>query len=427
MNHREEEFFMAKKSVYAAIEIADQEVRLVVLEVFDARNNILRVERVLHHGLKDGRITDEKNVVEAIQKACAQAQKALGYKIESVLLAIPANKISQSNQVVHVAIEDGTHKVRQFHLQQGLKTATENGGKEGQELVNINRIVYSIDGVQQPKTVLGADTPDFDMEIDLLYTDRDLVYSYVRAVEQAGLKVMDICLDAYAQGKETAALELSCEKPVILLGLEKDHTMLSVMMNGRLMSTMSLPSGYGDFSKELQEKYSLSDATAWRLLENLFSSDSEDYRDVIVYIEQQENQRVELTDRDLAEAILPHVRKWIAEINAACQPIVSSRPCRFMITGQGSDIPVLKTMESAFSAPASVYSVTDIGARSGAFATGLGLAFAWEDANKIRHSDKISVNKNELEASIESISRYGKDEEGGFTKKLKRVMLTNQG
>ncbi len=33
------------KKVYAAIELADQEVRLVVMEIFESRSNILRVDR----------------------------------------------------------------------------------------------------------------------------------------------------------------------------------------------------------------------------------------------------------------------------------------------------------------------------------------------------------------------------------------------
>lgn len=42
---------MSKKRVYAAIEIADQEIRLIVLEIFEARYNVLRTERVACSGV----------------------------------------------------------------------------------------------------------------------------------------------------------------------------------------------------------------------------------------------------------------------------------------------------------------------------------------------------------------------------------------
>ena len=43
---------MSKKRVYASIEIADQEIRLVVLEIFESRYNVLRVESVAVQAFK---------------------------------------------------------------------------------------------------------------------------------------------------------------------------------------------------------------------------------------------------------------------------------------------------------------------------------------------------------------------------------------
>ena len=46
---------MARKEIYAALEIADHEVRLVVGEMFDSRLNILRVERAAGGGVEKKR------------------------------------------------------------------------------------------------------------------------------------------------------------------------------------------------------------------------------------------------------------------------------------------------------------------------------------------------------------------------------------
>ena len=47
---------MSKKQVYASLEIADQEVRLVVLEVFDGRYNVLRTEKDACSGIENQKI-----------------------------------------------------------------------------------------------------------------------------------------------------------------------------------------------------------------------------------------------------------------------------------------------------------------------------------------------------------------------------------
>lgn len=417
---------MAKKSVYAALEIADRQVRLVVVEMFNNRCNVLRVERADHQGIKESRIVDEDSVVKAIEQTINQAQTALGYRIERVLLAIPARDVKSSIQNVHIEIEDGTHTIRKFHIQQGLKSAMSAQKFEDQELVNINRVAFFIDGAPQSKIPLGMDTHAFDMEVDLLYANKENVYAYARVVEKAGLQILDVAIDIFAASKETGALEQSDDQPVILITLEADHTTLAFLNQSRISFCAVVDRGYMQFIRPLQEEYGLSDATAWRLLENLFDTREVDAKEAVVYIEQQDDRRVEISAKDLAKSVLPGIRSWIADINGACAPILAKTRARYLITGQGSSIPALKKMNAAFNAPADLYAVTEIGARSGAFAAPIGLAFAWEDLCKLQSSDKTSVNNNELEESIESITRYAKDQEGGFTRKLKKVMLTSK-
>lgn len=147
---------------------------------------------------------------------------------------------------------------------------------------------------------------------------------------------------------------------------------------------------------------------------------------MIVYIEQKEENRVEISAKELAEVVLPRLKEWIVEINTACDPIVRNGKTRYVLTGKGSNIPVLKDMETSFNAEAIVYEPSTIGARDGALIADLGAAYVWQDTNRIRQDDRISVNNNELEASIDSINQKAKDGDGGFTRKMKSVILSDK-
>ena len=57
---------MSDKQIYASVEIADHEVRLVVGEFYETRFNILRVEKVRFNGVEDSIIVNESNVVTAL-------------------------------------------------------------------------------------------------------------------------------------------------------------------------------------------------------------------------------------------------------------------------------------------------------------------------------------------------------------------------
>ena len=136
---------MSKKRVYAAIEIADQEIRLIVLEIFEARYNVLRTERVACSGVdKNQKIVDESAIVTAIRQAITNAQAALGYRIERVLLAVPSVNVMRSSQKVRVQIEDGTKNIRLFHIQQGYKNAIQKRLNEDVEFVNANKVTYEV-------------------------------------------------------------------------------------------------------------------------------------------------------------------------------------------------------------------------------------------------------------------------------------------
>lgn len=417
---------MSKKQVYAAIEIADQEVRLVVQEIFEARLNVLRVEKVECFGVQNQHIVHEANVVTAIRKAITNAQAALGYRIERVLLAIPSVNVMRCSQKIHIQIEEGAHSIRLFHIQQGLSKAYQKKMGEDVEMVHVNEILYTVNGVTSNTLPIGQECSSFVMDVDLLYADKQMIYSYARCVEQANLEIMDLCLDSYAIAQENAVLIQSKDRPIVQLDLEQDHCTLAFFMDGKLMSCATLNTGYGWFIEDLKKQYGLADDVCYRLLQNIFSSSEEENSDVIVYIEQQEERRVEIMANELAKACLPKMRKWIAMINEMCTPMAKKGKLKYVLTGQGANISVLTSMNEAFNAEAIVYVAQTVGARDGSYVCGLGMAYAWQDINRIWHKDKISVNKNELEASIDSIMQKSKDGEGGFTKKLKNAILAEE-
>lgn len=414
------------KKVYAAIELADQEVRLIVMEIFESRSNVLRVERVACSGIQNGKILDEASVVTAIREATKSAQAALGYRIERVILIIPSINVKRNSQKVHVQIEDGTKAVRQFHIQQGYQKAIQKRMGEDVEYVNPNRITYLVNGEESKKLPKGEECTDFYMNVDLLYADKQTIYEYAKCIEQANLEILDLCLDVYASGQETAALQQSSDRAIVQLSIEAMHTSLGLFMNEKLMSVAAIDKGFNWIIEPLKEKYGLSDDICYRLLQNIFSSKEDENSDVIVYIEQKEDVRIEISAQELAQVTLPRFKEYIAEINAACEPIVRNGKTRFVITGKGSNIAVLKEFEDAFCAETIVYEASTIGARDGSFVADLGAAYVWQETNRIRNDDRISVNNNELEESIESINRRSKDGEGGFTKKMKSVILADK-
>ena len=171
---------MKRKQIFAALEIADHEVRLVVGEFHETRFNILRVERVKTTGITNKVVVDEQNIVGAVMKAVQNASTVLGYKIERVLLAIPSIDVTRFNKKVNVFVEDGSKRVRLSHIQSGINEAISYKPDEELELVNIGCIKYITNGITSRKMPLNEVCDVLTMNIDLLYANKDIVYSYAR-------------------------------------------------------------------------------------------------------------------------------------------------------------------------------------------------------------------------------------------------------
>ncbi len=413
---------MNKKNVYASLEIADQEVRLVILEIFDGRFNVLRVERVACQGAKNQTIENESLVIKAIQEALDKAYEALGYRIERVFLAIPSNGVRRTNQKVRVQIEDGSTSVRLSHIQQGYAKAIQRKLSDDVEFVNTNRITYTVNGEEQTTMPIDVECEYFFMDVDLLYADKETIYAYARCVEQANLEILDLCLDAYAVAQESGVMVKSEDRSILQLDLDRDHCTLTHFSKNRLENCITIDLGYASFIQDIQDKYELTDAESMRMLQNVFTDTEADSGNTVVYNEDNK----QITSKELTHDVLLRIREWIQIVNRESKPILDEGKASFVLTGKGANITIMKKMIEQLKADAILYLPQTTGARDGSFICGLGMAYAFYDMNQIRKIDKISVNQKELEESIVAIRQYSKDEDGAFTKKLKNVILTEE-
>lgn len=416
---------MQNKQIYAALEIADHEVRLMVGEFHETRFNVLRVERVNITGIHMKNIVNEQNVIAAITKAITSASDTLGYKIERVLLAIPSVGVARFNKKVNVYMEEGSKRVRLSHIQTGINEAITFKPEGNLELVNIGCIKYIVNGITSRKAPLNEVCDCLSMKIDLLYANRETVYSYARCVEKAGLEIMDICLDAYAIAEEAAIFEQTVDKYVILIDLARHNTTLSLFTHGKLVSCELSEHGYGEWIEELCKTYGLPVDVAFRLFKNC-SLQSDAISDSIIYIWSESGEQRQLSERQLFEIVNPHVNEWIETINNSCEPIINSGNVRYLLSGEGLEIQGLEDKIKEMNAPVQIYIPQTIGARDCSLVTCLGLFYEWRSQLSIRRDDRICCDLHDVDKVIKEVKKKSVNEDSGFTKKLKSMLLSEK-
>lgn len=414
---------MIHQEIYASVEIADYEVRLIVGQLDEARFHVLCVERCPIVG-NSGR-QSEDDIADAIIKVMESAKQVLGFRIERVLLAIPSKNVERYVQQVHIAIESDDHRVRLSDIQKGMDEAVCFRPGAHLELVNVGCTKYVTNGITSRKMPLNEVSDLLRMDVDLLFADKAMMYSYARCIEKAGLEILDVCLDSYAIAQEAAVFEQTVDKYVIQVAIERNHTTLSLFTSGKLVNCEYLETGYEEWLKELTNKYHLNTQVAFRLAQNTCQFDLEKVSDQIIYIWSENNEQKAITEKEVAEAIVPHIQNWMNKVNDLCEIILESKEVHFLLTGEGCEINSLEHVLDGLKAPWKIYVPQTIGARNAALTVCMGLFYSWKEMQEIHKDQRISVNPVDVQAALHVI-KMKDDNEGGFTKKLKKMLLNEK-
>ena len=235
---------MAEKQILAALQIESNEVRLTVGEIYNTRLNALKKECVPCRGMDGLRIVDPKAVAAAIREATSNVEEVLGVSIQSVLLAIPAYRFKKETRTFSKVIESSDRRITANDIKDIYQRALAVNVGQDLEIVNVTSSVYRINGITYRKMPIGEQCDVLEAEVDLLCCDKMTTYDYAGVVEMAGLKIVDVCLDNYAVCKEAALFEQTMRNFVLLIGLEKQHTLFSLIYEGKIISSENENTGY---------------------------------------------------------------------------------------------------------------------------------------------------------------------------------------
>lgn len=419
---------MVNKEIYASVEIADHEVRLVVGEFYDSRFNVLQIERTAIQGIHNKKIVDEQNVVNGIIKVMKEAEQSLGFHIERVLLALPSVDVKRYNQRVHVIPEATSKRIRLKDIQRGLTDAINYKPDENLELVNVGCIKYITNGITSRKMPIDEISELLVMNVDLLFANKDIVYSYARCIEKAGLEILDICLDSFAIAQEAAIFEQTVDKYVILVDISRQNTTLTLFTHGKMVSCEVLKEGYGNWLKDLCENYHVNEEVAYRLAQNTCCMQEDKAKDHVIYVWSEQGEQKQLTEKNVVDCVAKHMRTWVSHVNESCMPIIESGDVSYLVTGEGCQIQSIDEVLGDLNAPYQIYVPQTIGARDASLASCLGLFYSWKEQSGLRNDQRTSCSEAEIKRAMDqAISQTpSSNEDGGFTKKLKKILLNDR-
>lgn len=420
---------MSDKQIFASVEVADHEVRLVVGEFFNARFNIIKVERIPCFGITYDQVLDPDEISNALRKAAGSAKRTIGAEIKKVILAIPSYKTKKYSlrSTVDVSGIDGVITIQD--VRNAIKKAESVNISKNYALIQTVCVKYIVNGIATRRIPIGEKCSQLSIDVDLLCADRKLAYDLVGCVENAGLQVLDIFPEVYAVGKEAALFERAVEKQIVVLKIERQSTVLGLFRKGRLTTAGVLPAGLGNLVSDCVDQYGIATADAVELLKYSIRFNQKVYTDNPVHIWSKDGETKTISEKQFVESIQKNVAQWVKDLIKTCEPILQAGPTTVIITGEGGETEGLSDLLSeSLGCSVKCYIPETLGGRNAGLTAPLGLLYAYQDKLPITGyiDDSLDMDAFKKSVSYREKKKEIDSKEDTLTSKLKGLFFENK-
>jgi cell division protein FtsA len=192
-------------------------------------------------GLRKGVVTDVKEASQAIADAVAQAERVSGLEMDAAYVGIAGAHIQSTNSRGVAAIHGG-RGVSQDDIDRAMEAAEAIAVPHNRKIIHAIPRGYTLDGQDGVKDPLGMIGFRLEVEAHVVTGAAASIQNLYKAVEGAGLQVIDLVLEPIAAGD---AVLTSAEKEmgVVLADIGGGTTDIAIFIDGSIWHTVILPTG----------------------------------------------------------------------------------------------------------------------------------------------------------------------------------------
>lgn len=404
------------KQVYATLKIDDNRLQIIVAEYFNTRFNIIASYNNPIGGIVNYKIVDKEKVLNELKKGIDTVSKKIGAKLKKVVLVLPPYNFNRIPLKVSVIPSDGV--IRNKDIARAITNSLKTNVGDNSIVCNTLISKYTFNGISSRRFVENEKCEEAYLDIDLLCIDKEMAYAFVKIVSEAGLEVLDICLNNYAIAKESISLDNSINKNIILLDIGKGVTYLSLLSKGRLMGSEIIYDGLSKIEDEVYKEYHLPYSSIARLIKYNVNYNSS-YPNDAVFAWNKDNKSYSITAKELSDFVLKPLDEYLDKLVTMCKPIIE-KGADIWVSGEGSDMEALisKLKEKA-GCDVKTYYPDTIGVRNSQLCAVYGALYIYKEKANLNNLSVECVDMIEYENVVNDIKE---DEESEtITSKIRNL------
>lgn len=386
------------KQIYVALELCENDLKILIAEYYNTRFNILKIERKQTNAISDFKIIDKETLIKDIKSLINNCSEKIGAKIEQVILVLPSYNFKRFPLRSKVVPENGV--ISKKDIARAISNSLK--AKVDFDVMVINPMItkYTINGISTRRMPEKELCNEVDVDIDLLCADKDMAYDYVSIVEESGIKVLDICLNEYAIGKESSIFEESLKQNIICLDINRSCTYLSLFSKGKLVSSEVVFDGLNTIINEIKIKYDIPENDIAKLIKFDVNYDAE-YLDDIVYAYNTNGETKTISKREINEIANRPINNLVEKLVVMCKPIIEQGASLF-VTGEGQQMnSLIKRIKAESNCELKSYYPDTIGVRDSSLTALFGSLFAYKDKVTLNELNVSCIDLLEFDSHIE--------------------------
>ena len=359
------------RKIFTSIDIGTNEIKVVTVEEFNNKFNVLAASSVKSFGVKQGLIVDAGLVSSAIKKCIKDNESKLGVKISSVIAIVPSNNIDISMKTGKVSANGDM--INGDVVFSCMENSLKGERVPNMEVVSVSPIEFRIDGKKKVKNPLGLDGEVLESKNIVCFVPKKNVYSVVSVIENLNIEVVDIIISSIGDYYSVKNKELDSKVGAIVnIGLEK--TVVSIFNKGIIMSESIMPIESRLIDSELVFNYKIDEKEAVNI-KNTFAVASRRYADgeEVYEFVNRVSDRVEINQYQLAELVEANLVEMLKSIKNEINDLTKREINYIIVTGGVTSMLGFNSLvEELYGRYSGVMNIPVIGIRNNKYSTSYG-------------------------------------------------------
>ena len=396
------------RKIYTSIDIGTDEIKLVTMEEYNEKLNVLATAIVPSKGVKKGLIVDASLITSAVKKAIKNLESKLGTKIEQVIAVVPSNNrdINIATGEIDVKTEDSIIDGETIFncLQKSLKKHVTSD----MEVVSVMPIEYKIDNDKKVKNPLGLESKKLAVKSVVVSVPKKNVYSVVGILENIGIEVVDIVISSIADYYATSDKELD-KDVVALVDIGKEKSVLSVFNKGILIKELIASLGGEDidevirFNFKTDEKKSKEIKEEYGVANRKYADSDENYKVV-----NRLNQNIVINQYVLAEIMEYKLAEMLKNIKNDINSLTNREISYIIVTGAVTKILGFDALlQDVYGRKGKILNLNIVGIRDSKFSTSYGAIKYFVDKLNLREKEYTMFVDEKVEEMLKARKKMG--------------------